>query len=391
MKKVLVALSSNSIAARECLIGVFQFANAGHAWNIQLLENVEAITPKMIKDAEFNGTDGIITGLSKATDGYNALIRSSIPMVLNNYPNEQPPPSRGRHIILIHNDDVLIGRSGAKFLRDKGAFNSFGFVPTRSKTYWSTFRRRGFRLELSRWKISPLSYRWDRCELDRWLVALPKPAAVMAASDNIAVSVIETCRRMKLSVPEQIAVLGVDNDELYCNSSRPTLSSIHPDHVEMGRKAAEELDRIMHGKKVSQAPIYIPPIGVVERGSTHAIPPAGFLIRSATDFIRRNFQSGITVKDVVKHIGASDRLVRLRFKEVLGRSIRDTLLDIRLEAAKEALRNSSEPISRIARNCGFSSLCHFSHFFTGLTGESPTSWRKRNRKDYSRPSGRRCQ
>ena len=378
MKKVLVALSSNSIAARECIIGVFQFANSGHAWNIQLLENAGAITPQLVKQAVHDGTDGIITGTADATPGYRALLDSTIPLALNNYPEELPPPKK-RGAIILHNDEELIGRTGARFLRSKGAFNSFAFVPTRTQTYWSTFRQHGYRLELSKWRISPQTYRWDT-DLGQWLASLPKPTAVMTASDNVAVSVIEACRLAKLTVPEQVAVLGVDNDELYCNSSRPTLSSIHPNHVEMGRRAAFELDRAMQGRKYERNPIYIPPIGVVERSSTYAMPPAGALIRSATDFIQQNFHSGITVKDVVKHVGASDRLVRLRFRDVTGKSIRDTLLNIRMEAAQKALQDTDDPISLIAKNCGFSSICRFTHFFTQQTGESPTSWRKQNQK-----------
>ena len=378
MKKVLVALSSNSIAARECIIGVFQFANSGHAWNIQLLENAGAITPELVYQAAHDGTDGIITGTADATPGYRALLDSTIPLALNNFPEELPPPKEGGAIIL-HNDEQMIGRTAARFLRSKGAFNSFAFVPTRTQTYWSTFRQRGYRLELSKWRISPQTYKWDT-DLGKWLTSLPKPTAVMSASDNVAVSVIEACRLAKLTVPEQVAVLGVDNDELYCNSSRPTLSSIHPNHVEMGRRAAFELDRAMHGRKHECGPIYIPPIGVIERSSTCAIPPAGALIRSATNFIQQNFHSGITVKDVVKHIGASDRLVRLRFRDVTGKSVRDTLLNIRMAAAQKALQDTDAPISLIAKNCGFSSLCRFTHFFTKQTGESPTSWRKQNQK-----------
>ena len=180
-------------------------------------------------------------------------------------------------------------------------------------------------------------------------------------------------------------MIGVDNDEMYCVNSRPTLSSIHPNHVELGRCAAERLDRMMQ-RPMRLRTMYIPPIGVIERESTRKIPPATHLIQSALDFIRQNFHSGITVKDVVKHIGASDRLVRLRFKEVFGRSVQDTLLDIRLEAAKEALRNSDEQISRIAWKCGFSSICRFTHFFANRTGTSPTDWRKRNRKAVPQPA-----
>lgn len=384
MKKVLVALSSNSIAARESMIGVFQFVNSGHAWNIHLLENVQSMTERLVMETVRNGTDGIITGFSEVTDGYLSLMKSRIPVALVNFP-DACPPSADRGAIILHNDEELIGGTGAKFLRSKGSFNSFAFVPTRTRTYWSTFREHGFAEETAKWKVTRRFYRWEGGPLGEWLGSLPKPAAVMAASDNVAVSVIAECGRMKLSVPEQVAVLGVDNDELYCNSSRPTLSSIHPNHLEMGRRAAEELDRVMNGKKPPAHPIYIPPIQVVERDSTRSVPPAGFLINSALMFIRENFGSGITVSDVVRHTGVSERLLRLRFSEIIGKSVRDTLLETRLEAAKKSLTENAEPISRIAGKCGFSSLARFTHFFTERTGMSPMRFREEFRSGKRHP------
>ena len=375
MKKVLVALSSNSIAARECLIGVFQFANSGHAWNIQLLEKAVSITPQVVEQAVRDGTDGIITGIAEATPGYMALMDSTIPLALNNYPDNHPPPA-GRGAIILHNDELMIGRTGAQFLRSKGSFRSYAFVPTHTQTYWSTFRHRGFRLELSKWRISPLSYMWNRGGLGQWLTSLPKPAAVMAASDNVAVNVIETCRHMGISVPGQVMVLGVDNDELYCNSSRPMLSSIYPNHVEMGRRAAYELDRVMQGRKRGQVSIYIPPIGVIERESTRTVPPAAHLIQSALDYMRQHWQERIRVRDVAAQLHVSESLLRLRFRQMHGKSVLDTLLELRLDAASKLLSQTKLPVSAVAKRCGFGSACRMSHLFRERLGHPPSSLRK---------------
>lgn len=386
MKNVIISLSSKSIAARECFIGVFNYVNAGHDWQMQIISSPQEITPEIVADATRSGVNGIITGIDRDTPGFWAIVNSGLPTAFINTPPNWQNPLCGP-VAILHNDETAIGRLGADFFRRIGKFRSYAFVPTKEKTFWSTYRKRGFRTALAANGIYPTTFDHRKTSLEKWIESLPKPAAVMAANDQNAIRVIEICAKLKLKVPDQVAVLGVDNDELYCVNSRPSLSSIHPNHVELGRSAAEMLDRMMR-KPMSRRITYIPPIGVIERDSTRTVPPAAHLIQTALDFIRQNFQSGITAKDVARHIGASDSLVRLRFKEVLGRSIRDTLLDIRLEAAKEALRNSDEQVSRIARKCGFSSICRFTHFFTGLTGESPTSWRKRSLKARSRPSGR---
>ena len=376
MKKVLVSFAANSVASREFLTGVFNYVNAGHAWNLQLGPEPYSLTTEYLASAVRNGIDGIITGMNKVTDGYKALIELELPIVLNNFPAELPP--NRPNIAVVRNDETAIGRSAAKLLHSKGQFCSYGFVPNTERSYWSVYRERGFRLELAKWRQVPRTYRHGQMELDEWLKSLPKPTAVFAAFDMLAARVIEACKAKRLHVPEQVAVIGVDNDEVICNAIRPTLSSVQPNHIEQTRRAAQILDKMMRSKiSTTHATTLIPPLGVVERNSTRSVPPAGFLIREGLAYIKENATNGISVGDVARHLKISESLAQLRFRTVHGHPIKEIILDAQLAEVKHRLSTTSDSLVQIAAKTGFSSACRLSHFFKARCGIAPNDWRKR--------------
>ena len=217
-------------------------------------------------------------------------------------------------------------------------------------------------------------------ELAEFLAKLPKPAAVMAATDYMAVQVIEACHAAKQSVPEQVAVIGVDNDELLCNSSRPTLTSIKPDHEGLGRLGAQILNCMMCKRKVPKSiPSRIKSLGIIERDSTRVVPPAGYIVREALAFIRSNAAKGISVDDVVRHIGVSRRLLYLRFRQMNGKSVHETILITRLALARRKLTQTTAPLAQIASECGFGSANRLSHIFHERFGVYPSSLRTKSR------------
>ena len=136
MKKILVAYSANNVAAREFIIGVFNFINEGHDWNIRMLGNPYEITPETISYAIKDGTDGILTGFNMVTPGYKALLKSGIPLVLNNFPPQLPPPELP-HISVLHNDEIAIGRKAAALFQMKP---SLGGQPTASEAFAWNYR-----------------------------------------------------------------------------------------------------------------------------------------------------------------------------------------------------------------------------------------------------------
>ena len=373
-KHVIVAFTIGNTAGRECLSGVFNFMNAGHDWKISFLQNPGELTPEAVDNAIRTGVDGVITGFKERTPGMITLENSAIPVVFTDYPRCETPDSSRRNF-LIRNDDILIGREAARYLISRSSFRSYAFIPTTSPTRWSTLRERGFRLHLSKSGVTPCRFN-PSDDLAGFLSRLQKPAAIMTATDYVAVRVLETCKAMNLSVPEQIAVIGVDNDELLCNSSRPTITSIKPDHEGLGRFGAKILDCLMSRKKLPQnIPQYVKPLEVIERDTTKIIPPAGFIVREALAFIRSNANKGINVDDVVKHIGVSRRLLYLRFRQMHGKSIHETILDTRLELAMGKLTKTTAPLSLIASECGFGSANRLSHLFFERYGKYPSSFR----------------
>ena len=374
MKKVLVAYSANCVAAREFIIGVFNFINEGHDWNIRMIGNPYEITPETVKNAMLDGIDGILTGFNMVTPGYKALLESNIPLVLNNFPPQLPPPDVS-HISVLHNDEIAIGRKAAAFFRGKGNFQTYAYVPDEPKSWWSTYRQRGFRMELSKHGQHCTTFRNVKSQLGAWLSQLVKPAAILATNDITGTRILEACRMVDIDVPRQIAVLGVDNDEIVCNGVRPSLSSLHPNHVELARRAAQELERIMQGKKRTPSPILIPPIGIIERSSTQKIPPAGFLIKEALTYISEHATEGIAASDVAKHLKVSHSLLRLRFRTILKRSVRDQILDVRFAAVDHLLKTTRYSLEHIATKTGFSSANMLSHAYKTRFGRSPSEIR----------------
>ena len=375
MKRVLVASTIKGIAGRNCLSGVFDYVNGGRDWSIRFLQDPQSLGAREVETVVAAGIDGVIACLRELDDVYRVLAESGVPMVQIHDPDPDRAISRPCGYAKLLNDDVATGRLAARHFLERGAFNSFGFVPTPERTSWSVRRERGFRLELASSSRVVLTPR--RHPLEEFLAAVPKPAAVFCATDVEAVNVLATCRKLRLGVPRQVAVLGVDDDEILCESCRPSLSSIRTDDFALGRRAAHELDRIMRSpSRPSPRQMTVAPMGVTVRDSTRTVSPVARLIRSGLSFIKRNAATGITVGDVVRHLGVSPSLARTRFASVHGRSIRDVILDERLSIAKRLLKTTGQPVESVARRSGFGSACRMSHFFTERLGTSPTAWRK---------------
>ena len=375
MKKVLVASTIKGVAGRNCLSGVFKYVNEGRDWSIRFLQDPRALGADEVRGVVEGGVDGIIACLRELDESYATLSAAGVPMVQIHDPDPDRAARRERGYAMLLNDDIAIGRLAARHFLGSGAFNSFGFVPTAERTAWSVRRERGFRLELAKGGHAVRTPR--DLSPDGFMAALPKPAAVFCATDVEALNAIAVCRKLRLRIPDQVAVLGVDDDEILCDSSRPSLSSIRTDDFALGERAARELDRLMRRPSAPSArPILVPPKGVAVRESTRTIPPAARLIREGLAYIRRNAAAGISVLDVVRHLGVSPALARARFASVHGKSMRDAILEERLAVAKRLLRTTRAPLGEIARRSGFSSACRLSHFFIERLGLSPAAWRR---------------
>ena len=375
-RKVVVALEMTGASGRNQLMGIFRFLGYERHWDIRLLQTPAELTPAVVESAAAEGIDGLITCVQGQPGTVEALVAAPFPIVALDL--DSPVFKKRRHdIAFVWTDDKGVGESGAQFLSELGKIGTFAFVPALGEEGWSRRRETAFRREVARHggtcSVFPGG---DARALGAWLENLPRPVAVMAASDLRARQVIEACHDRNLDIPRQVAVLGVDNDELLCEYSSPTLSSVLPDFEDEGFKAAQALERMMNARR-PRAPRIIPCSvkSIVARESTHPFAPSEALVRRARAFIAREAVNGASVADVVAHLGVSRRLADLRFKEISGETIGAALTRARLDAVTRLLRQSSIPLSQIAARCGFSNANSLRNLFRRIYGTSMRGWR----------------
>ena len=387
-KRVAIVLRMSGTAGRDILTGIFYFTRSNSNWRTRLFQMPDEFTPDAFKTEMAVGLDGIIASEPGPDETARLVRESGVPVSFIGDPG--PILSeRKDHIAFTRNDDEMIGRMGANYLASLGQRRSYGFVPTVSNQYWSASRLKGFSAALAAKKtnvdvfISPgaaAGSREDLAALRDWLAALPKPAAVMASWDTRATQVLAMCKDAQIKIPNQVAVLGVDNDELLDESSDPPISSILPNHEQLGYAAARVLNNLMSGRHArSSAPFLVKPVKIVERESAVASAPAAHLLSRATAYIRKNAAKGIKVKDVADFLGVSRRLADLRFQQFSGETINETITRHRLDAVKKFLATTNRPIKTISEECGYTDPSYLKVLFKRRFGCTMREWRRQNR------------
>ncbi|WP_321479917.1 DNA-binding transcriptional regulator [uncultured Bacteroides sp.] len=316
-------------------------------------------------------------------DEVNLFVENGIVAVAQDY------KSRFTTIPNITSDYHLAGRMAADFFIQKG-YKNFAFFGYKD-VVWSEERCEGFlnRIVESSYAGSFYEYHNEKIEdlwfyesapLIKWLKGLPKSTALMACDDNQAIKITEACRMVGLKIPEEIAVLGVDNDTVICNLSDPPLSSLHM-NIEMGGyDAAALIDGMLKNEGASYTDIYIKPLNIVNRISTDIYSTDDPYVLNAIKYIHQNLSIKLSVEDVVRQVPLSRRLLEMRFKDVTGESIYQYMLKTRIEYFAQLLLSSSEPISDIAVNIGFVDYKNLARQFRILKNCSPSEYRLRNKK-----------
>ncbi|MCA9017485.1 MAG: XylR family transcriptional regulator, partial [Planctomycetaceae bacterium] len=270
----------------------------------------------------------------------------------------------------VYSDDTAIAQMAFEHLRDRH-LRHFAFVGV-ERANWSLRRRNAF-AEITRQQgfeceiYSPLSRRrfvesWNggQEDLADWLEALPKPVGLMAAHDLRALCVLDACRRRNIPVPEQVAVVGVDNDDVFCEVVDPNLTSITHQAEQVGYQAAALLDRLMQGQPAPAQPTMLPPRNLVPRRSTDIIAVEDVAIASALEFIRRNACTQIKVSQIARHVNLARRSLERRFMKLVGKTPHQILAEERLRRAKQLLVDTDFTLEQIAAMAGFSSAAYLS-------------------------------
>jgi LacI family transcriptional regulator len=368
--------------------GIARYAHAAH-WMLDCrLLAFRATGARHLQYLSGARYDGIITYMARSSPWLCHLVRAATVPVVDfgmDYP-EDPYPR-------VLADNVMIGRIGAEHLLERG-FTDLLFYSHSFDTHATCKRLEGFRDAVERAGARFHRLIWDeRPRLQRgqprlaWLAArlaaLPVPLAVMALNDHVAIEVLEACEATGLRVPEQVAVLGVDNDQLVTNLTSVPLSSVDSSRERIGFEAAALLDRLMNGAAAARpdAPLLVPPAGVVTRTSTDILAVRNTDVAVAIRYIWEHACDPITVNDVAAVTSLSRRRLQDLFLRHIGHTIVDEIRRRRVDHAKQMLVQTPTKVGLIASKSGFGSAERMSKVFRQIVGMTPHAYRDGYRGD----------
>ena len=354
--------------------GVVRYARE-HGWNIRsdFAQNSQSNLP-----LKWRGAGMILCSPSGNRVGvFDQLIKSSrTPAVL--VESSQISSTAGELQI----DNEAIVRLAAKHFLDNG-FTHFMWVGDMPKELGNLVRKRWFVSVLQEsghdcevcWLINS-GKRNPRSDIGDALQRAPKPLALFAISDLVAVQIIHLCHDLGLSVPEDVAILGIGNDELYCESTSVSLSSVDSQQKHKGYLAAELLDRLMHGEPAPTEPLLVAPTGIVLRESTDLLASTHPKVREAISFMRGHGHERINVSEIAQHVGMSREGLRKAFVAHLHRAPGTVLRELRLKLAKNMLATTDLTLEAIALDSGFRDATRLCAVFRRDVGSTPAQFRR---------------
>ena len=375
MPRVAVLLASPYAGHLEVLRGILRFTQLNAPWAMDVRMG-RAGEPNSFDPARWN-FDGLITN-RMPSDLASIVRRHRTPVVTVNdiWP-------KGRPLARIICDNAPIARMAAEHLVERG-FTKFAFVGERSGLWWSTERAALFTKEVSVRGFACREYPEgeegdDPARLRAWLMSLPKHTAVFAAYDIRARQVLDACMEAGLNVPDDIAILSVDNDELLCETATPTLSSISMSTEEAGFKAAEMLNHVMaSGRRPrghATSDIFYTGVDLVARRSTARDRKQDQLVRRCRELMEANVGRKLNVADLVSHLDVSRRTLETHFRAATGHTLNDEITDLRLRHAQTMLSRTRMTQAQIATECGFTDASHMNVVFRRRLGASPSAFR----------------
>ncbi|MBN2211667.1 MAG: DNA-binding transcriptional regulator [Sedimentisphaerales bacterium] len=377
--KILLIIDASRVCGRGILLGIARYARLHGPWTFyQTPPNYRSnVKPgaglDYLKDVQIDGV--VFCGGGQKVD---QIKRINVPVVMVDVKETVPG-----FINVVGNCQAIGEMAGNHFL-DRG-FVHFAYCGF-DEIHWSRERRDVF-IDLLAAKGHPTAVykqppksKWpaEQGYMAQWLKTLQIPLAIMACNDDRAQTVIEACKIASLRIPDDVAVLGVDDDEAICVITDPPLSSIHLDFEKAGFEAAAVLESLMTGGKTSseKMEIVIEPTGVRTRQSTDILAIEDIQLRSALAFIRKSANQSLRVEDVVKVTTKSRRVLEQNFRKVLGRSILSEIRRVRVERVCELLIETNMSVAQIAAALSFGDVAHFSRYFYAEKNMTPIQFRK---------------
>jgi LacI family transcriptional regulator len=377
---VALLIETSNAYARGLLRGIRAYLREHRSWSIYLGEQHRG-QPAPAWLRRWRG-DGIIARIESAAIA-REVRASGLPAV---------DVSAARYVpdlLYVETDDAEIARLAAEHLLQRG-FRHFGYCGD-PRFNWSNWREEHFSRLIaaagfdcrvyrptSRGK-GPPNWERERAALAAWLRGLPKPVGVMACYDIRGREVLDVCRELTITVPDEVAVIGVDNDELMADLADPPLSSVAPDTRRTGYEAARLLDQLMAGNAELPLAHLVKPLGVVTRGSSDVLATDDGDVSAAVRFIRAHASEGIKVQDVLRAVPLSRRVLESRFERLLGRTPHEEITRVQVERVKELLAETDLSLVAIAHRAGYKHVEYMSVVFKRETGLPPGAYRARFR------------
>lgn len=381
MYRVALLIETSKAFGRGLLAGVGRYVRLHGHWSTFVDERgLSDAIPEWVESGDF---DGLIVRASQR-ETLEHVLSFGIPTICL---GEENPPCTNS----VMNDDVACAELAAEHLLERG-FSNFGYLGHRG-FIWSDVRREHFQqklaeagkccsvLEASSESTRRAPWYQRRHRLASWIEALPKPVGILACYDAAARTILEVCRAESWLIPEQVAVIGVDNDEVLCDLCDPPLTSVAPDTIAIGMKAAELLNQQMEAVAAGECQppwqkIIVGPSSVVTRGSTDTNAIDDPLVASVAGYIRRHASDGIDVSDLLTEFPMSRRTLERRFSRVLKQSPLELIRRVRINHVKALLRETDLKLDVISRMTGFSYTAYMVGCFKEMEGITPGQYRK---------------
>ena len=377
---VAVLIETSRAYGRDLLRGVHRYVTENGPWSVYMeLRSLDSKFPAWLKN--WSG-DGILsrTPSQAIADRIHA---TGAPVV-------ELRATRLQHSTLpIGVDNVALGRLVAKHLMEC-KFHNFGIYSIASEDYFTErctsftneIKAAGgecFVFESPQSREKPVNWERQQKALGDWVHSLPKPIGIMACTDQLGFWLLDACRRVGAAVPEEVAVIGAENDDTLCNMASPPLSSVQFDGVQIGYKAAALLDRLMNNEPPWPEPIWIPPLGIVTRRSSDIVAIDSPDVIEALRFIRENACCGISVEDVLDAVMISRSSLERQMQKLFGRSPRAEIRRVQFNQVKQLLQDTNLTLNEIAYRTGFKHPSYLADAFKRKFGLTPGEYREERR------------
>jgi LacI family transcriptional regulator len=385
--QVALLLETSTEYGRGLLRGIVRYSRLHGPWSLYVAPgHLEQALPKA---KSWSGT-GIIARV-RSPEMAKLIRATGLPFVASSL-DEFRSPRRGDKFGEVRTNSAAIAQMAAAHLVERSlrhfafcGFHGCAWSSCREEVFSHCLNDQGFechthRIELGNWMHWPNWIEdWEQEQriLLAWLKSLPKPVGLMACNDICGREVLQACAAAGLRVPDDVAVVGVDNDEMMCELSNPPLSSIALDVEKAGYEAARLLDSLMSGHSAEERVVQVEPVYVVTRQSSEIMAPDEPCVATALQFIKSHAGQPIGVPHVIEQAGVSRRTLERRFSRALGRSISSEITERRLERAKRLLLETDLPSYRVATAAGFGTIKTFNRVFRRVAGVSPQRFRQK--------------